>query len=155
MRNASDGTDLEAQTAHRLRRAKRNLVVARPDVGRVLVVDDSASFRQVAASVLSATSRLRPFGAAESGEEALRLLPDLRPDLVLLDVNMPGLAGVETARAIHRASPTTAVILMSADSSGLAEAGRAARAVAVLDKADLSPHTLDELWLKHRSERRD
>lgn len=128
---------------------------ARVEVGRVLVVDDSRMFREVARSVLSAATRLRPFGEAASGEDAIRLLPELRPDLVLLDVHMPGLDGVETARAIHREAPDTAVVLMSADADGLEQAGRSAHAVAVLEKSDLFPQTLDEIWLQHGPERRD
>lgn len=149
-----DARALQAQSAHQLRRAERNLAAARVDVGRVLVVDDSEIFRQVALAVLSATARLRSFGEAASGEEAIRQLPDLKPDLVLLDVHMPGLSGVETALAIRRERPETVIVLMSADEAGLAEAGRSAHAVAVLDKADLLPETLDELWLEHAPRRR-
>lgn len=138
-----------AQSEQQLRRAERNLAAARVEVGRVLVVDDSPLFRQVAHAVLSATARLRPFGEAASGEEAIRLLPDLKPDLVLLDVHLPGLDGVETAHVIHRERPSTVVVLMSAETHGLDEAGRSAHSVAVLDKAELLPERLDELWLEH------
>lgn len=173
MRNASDGVGrayaarsrpaaaredalaLRAQSAQQLRRAEKSLAAARVEVGRVLVVDDSGVFRQVAHSVVSATTRLRPFGEAGSGEEAIALLPDLQPDLVLLDVHMPGLDGVETALAIHRERPRTVVVLMSADPVALGEAGRSAHAVAVLDKAALLPKTLDEIWLQHGADRRD
>jgi CheY-like chemotaxis protein len=124
-------------------------------VGRGLVVDDSRMFRDVARSVLSAATRLRPLGEAASGEEAIRLLPDLKPDLVLLDVHMPGLDGVETAQAIHRKAPDTVVVLMSADADGLKETGRSAQAVAVLEKSDLFPQTLDKIWLQHGPDRRN
>lgn len=146
---------LKAQSAHQLRRAKRNVAAARVDDGRVLVVDDSRVFRQVAHSVLSAATRLCPFGEASSGEEAIRLLPDLKPDLVLLDVQMPGLDGVETADVIHRESPGTVVVLMSADANGLDDAVRSGHAVAVLEKTGLFPQTLDEIWLQHGPERRE
>ena len=56
---------------------------------RVLVADDSDVFLRVAASVISDTSTLRLVGAVGSGEKAIRLLPQLRPDLVLLDFQMP------------------------------------------------------------------
>lgn len=146
---------LKAQSAQQLRRAEKNVAAARVEVARVLVVDDSRVFRQVAHSVVSATARLRPFGEAGSGEEAIALLPDLKPDLVLLDVHMPGLDGVETALVIHREHPGTVVVLMSADRAGLEEAGRSAHAVAALDKTALLPQALDEIWLKHRPDRRD
>lgn len=150
-----DARALRAQSSQQLRRAQRNLAAARVDVGKVLVVDDSAVFRQVAHSVLSATERLRPFGEAASGEEAIGLLSDLRPDLVMLDVHMPGLDGVETARLICEQSPRTVVVLVSADARGLEKAGRSAGAVAVLEKAHLRPQMLDELWLEHGPARRD
>jgi DNA-binding NarL/FixJ family response regulator len=63
---------------------------------RVLVADDSDVFLRVAASVISATSRLRLVGAVGSGQEAIRLLPQLRPDLVVLDFSMP--AGLSLRR---------------------------------------------------------
>jgi len=124
-------------------------------VGRVLVVDDSEVFRRVAHAVLSATARLRPFGEAGSGEEAIRLLPDLQPDLVLLDVHMPGMDGVATASVIRRESPRAVIVLVSADPDGLDEARLSTDAVAILGKADLRPQTLDDLWLEHGPSRRD
>ena len=150
-----DARALRAQSAQQIRRAQRNLAAARVDVGRVLVVDDSEVFRQVAHAVLSATTDLRAFGEAGSGEEAIRLLPDLKPDLVLLDVHMPGLNGVETARLIREQRPSTVVVLVSADSRGLEETGVSAGAAAVVDKRDLHPRTLDELWFEHGPSRRD
>jgi CheY-like chemotaxis protein len=68
---------------------------------------------------------------------------------------MPGLDGVETAQAIHRKAPDTVVVLMSADADGLREAGRSAQAVAVLEKSDLFPQTLDEIWVRHGPDRRN
>ena len=89
---------------------------ARPQVhGRVLVVDDGEIFQQVGASLVSEAQGLHLVGVAASGEEAIRLLPELKPDLVLLDVHMPGLGGLETARVIRRESPQTVVVLVSVD----------------------------------------
>jgi CheY-like chemotaxis protein len=115
----------------------------------VLVVDDSETFQEVAASLLSAARGLRQVGAAASGEEAIRLLPELKPDLVLLDVHMPGLGGLETARVIRRESPETIVILVSADPGGVAADAAPTGAAAFLSKAELSPHRLEELRLTH------
>jgi two-component system, NarL family, invasion response regulator UvrY len=119
--------------------------------GRVLAIDDSEIFLRVADSVVSGTSGLQLVGTAASGEEALRLLPDLEPDLVLLDVHMPGIDGLETADRIRRESPQTVVVLVSAEPDGLAAAAESVGAVGVVDKMDLAPDTLDELWLKHGS----
>lgn len=117
--------------------------------GRVLVVDDSEIFLRTAASIVSAVDELRVVGTAASGEEAIRLLPELRPDLVLLDIHMPGLDGIETARLIHRDEPRTVVVIVSCEPAGATEAARAAGAVALLDKRDLVPSTLHALWREH------
>jgi len=116
---------------------------------RVLVVDDSDVFLRAAASVISATNTLRLVGAAGSGREAIRLLPRLRPDLVLLDLHMPAMDGVQTTRIIRRDEPRTVVIVISASGRGLSDVARAAGAAATLDKRDFVPSTLDALWLKH------
>ena len=115
----------------------------------MLVVDDSDVFMRVAASVISATSTLRLVGAVGSGQEAIRLVPQLRPDLVLLDFQMPGMDGIQTTRIIRRDEPRTVVIVISADPDGLSDAARAAGAATTLDKRDFVPHTLDALWLEH------
>ncbi|HEY7421068.1 MAG TPA: response regulator transcription factor [Gaiellaceae bacterium] len=115
----------------------------------MLVVDDSEIFQGVAASLISAAEGLRQVGVAASGEEAIRLLPELKPDLVLLDVHMPGLGGLETACVIRREHPETVVILVSADPAGVAPDAPPTGAAAILSKADLSHRLLEELWLTH------
>ena len=117
---------------------------------RVIVVDDSDVFLRAAASVISATNTLRLVGAAGSGREAIRLLPQLRPDLVLLDFQLPGMDGAQTTRIIRRDAPRTVVIVISAESKGLSDVARAAGAATTLGKRDFVPSTLDALWLKHR-----
>lgn len=136
---------LMAQSAHQLKRARKTTRA------RVLAVDDSKIFLRVADSVVSATTGLRLVGTAASGEEALRLLPDLQPDLVLLDVHMPGIDGLETARIIRELRPQTVIVHVSADPEGLEAAAESAGAAAILDKVDMAPAALDELWLEHGS----
>ena len=116
---------------------------------RVLVADDSDVFLGVAASVISDTSALLLVGAVGSGEEAIRVLPQLRPDLVVLDFRMPGLDGVQTTRIVRRNEPRTVVIVISAEAEGLNDVARAAGAAATLHKRDFVPSTLDALWLEH------
>jgi len=140
-----DAQALKAQSAQQLRRSRKALGA------RVLAVDDSEVFLEVADSVVSGTTGLRLVGTAASGEEAIRLLPHLLPDLVLLDVHMPGIGGLETARIIGRDSPQTVVVLVSAEPDGLAAAAESVGAVAILGKVELSPDLLDQLWLKHGS----
>ena len=121
---------------------------------RVLVADDSDVFLRVAASVISATSTLRLVGSVGSGEEAIGLLPELRPDLVLLDFQMPGMDGIQTTRIIRRAEPGTVVIVISADRDGRSDDARAAGAATTLDKRDFVPRTLDALWQAHKPDGR-
>jgi len=121
---------------------------------RVLVVDDSDVFLRAAASVISATSTLRLIGAVGSGDEAIRLLPQLRPDLVLVDFHMPGMDGIQTTRIIRREEPRMVVIVISVDLAGRSDAARAAGAATTLDKRDFVPSTLDALWLKHKPDHR-
>jgi two-component system invasion response regulator UvrY len=116
---------------------------------RVLLVDDSDAFLRAAASVVSAANQLQLVGSVTSGEEAIRLLPELKPDLVLLDVHMPGINGVETARIIQRQHPEIVVVLMSATPESLGGTAHAATAATLIDKAELCPTSLDKL-LTHR-----
>jgi CheY-like chemotaxis protein len=142
---------LQAQAAHQQRRADRNVAAARElRTARVLVVDDSDAYLAAAASVVSSTRGLRLVGAARSGEEAIRRFPGLMPDLVLLDIRMPGLDGFETARILRRRHPETVVVLASAEPGGCAGAARSAGAAALVNKAGLTTEVLDALWQEHR-----
>lgn len=157
IREVNQGTgpveDAEAPRAPSVRellRARRNLANGRPGVrGRVLAVDDSDVFLRTAASVISDTSMLRLVGTVESGEEAIRVLPQLQPDLVLVDLNMPGMDGIEATRIIRRVEPQTVVVVISAELDGLSDVALAAGAAATLDKREVVPGTLDALWLEH------
>jgi len=75
----------------------------------VLVVDDEPQIRRVLRSTLS--FRGYTITEAASGEEALQLVPKLKPDLVLLDVNLPGMTGVETCPEIRRSSDAPIIML--------------------------------------------
>jgi two-component system KDP operon response regulator KdpE len=75
----------------------------------VLVVDDEPQIRRVLRSTLS--FRGYTITEATSGEEALELVPKLKPDLILLDVNLPGMSGVETCREIRRSSDAPIIML--------------------------------------------
>ena len=74
---------------------------------RVLTVDDQAVFRGIAREVIDATPGFESVGEAASGEEALEAVAELEPQLVLLDVRMPGLDGIEVARRLHATHPDT------------------------------------------------
>lgn len=79
----------------------------------VLIVDDHAVVRQGVQAFLSAQPDLAVVGAAASGEDALRLVADVAPDVVLVDLVMPGLDGVETTRRLRQLSPRTQVLVLT------------------------------------------
>jgi DNA-binding NarL/FixJ family response regulator len=79
----------------------------------VLVVDDQQAFRQAMASVVEATAGFVLAASAASGEEAIGLAGALHPQLVLMDVNLPGIDGVEAARRLRAADAATVVVLLS------------------------------------------
>ena len=119
---------------------------------RVLAVDDQHSFLVVLREVLSRTDRLEWVGEADSGETAVELADQLEPDVVLLDVRMPGLGGIEAASRIKARYPSMLVVLISTvhpDELPLERHDSAADAV--IWKSELEPKLLDEIWLLHRT----
>jgi len=79
---------------------------------RVLIVDDQAPFRNAARAVVEATDGFEVIGESESGEASVDASQRLHPDLVLMDVNMPGINGLEATRQILRNSNGTVVVLL-------------------------------------------
>jgi two-component system, NarL family, invasion response regulator UvrY len=113
----------------------------------VMVVDDQESFRRAARAVIDATPGFAPLRDAASGLEALEFAQDLQPDLVLMDANMPGMDGFETARRLTAAHPKSVVVLVSIeDQDGLPGTVTSCGAVAFLHKRELRPATLRALW---------
>jgi DNA-binding NarL/FixJ family response regulator len=80
---------------------------------RVLLADDHTLFREGVASLLQRTADVQLVGEAATGEEAVRLAGELLPDLVLMDLQMPGIGGIEAARAIVRHNPHIGVIVLT------------------------------------------
>lgn len=80
---------------------------------RVLIVDDNGLFRDGLVGLLGRLEDIDVVGAAGSGEEAIRRTPVLRPDVILMDIAMAGMGGVEAARQILELSPTTAVCMLT------------------------------------------
>jgi len=113
----------------------------------VLAVDDQQIFRRALASLIEAAPEFEQVGEAASGAEALRLAAELRPDLVLLDVRMPDMDGIETARRLRHADPAPAIVLTSIDEMpDLASAPATAGVDAYVRKQELSTRKLHELW---------
>jgi len=76
-----------------------------PSTIRVLVVDDYEPFRRLVCSTVGKVPALQIVGEASDGLEAVRRAEELKPDLVLLDIGLPELNGIEAARRIHKLSP--------------------------------------------------
>jgi DNA-binding NarL/FixJ family response regulator len=94
------------------------------EVTEVLLVDDHQLVRSGLASLLSATDDLRVVGEAADGRQAVRLAQELAPDVVLMDLSMPGMDGVQATREVLSAHPTTAVVVLTsfADQRRVADA---------------------------------
>ncbi len=111
---------------------------------RVLVADDHAFVRMGITAVLATDPDLMVVGEAKDGEEAVRLCRELRPDLVLMDVSMPGMDGIEATRKLKVEFPETSVLILTvhADQRLLMEAVKAGAAGYVL-KGERPDHVLD------------
>ena len=84
---------------------------------RVLVVDDYAPFRLFVRLILQNLAELQIIGEASDGTEAVQKAEELRPDLILLDLELPTLNGIEAARRIQELSPTSKILFVSANRS--------------------------------------
>lgn len=83
---------------------------------RVLLVDDHELVRTGFRLILAESDQIEVIGEASSGEEALRLVKSSTPDLVLMDVNMPGIGGIEATRKMKRLNPTVQIIAVTVHS---------------------------------------
>ena len=116
----------------------------------VLVVDDNAGFRRAALEVVGATPGFEPLGEAASGEEALALAAELKPELILLDVRMPVMDGIETARRLSTEHPGAVIVLISIDyASELPDEVGSCGAKALIRKRDFGSLVLRRLWDAH------
>src|SRR3954452_21913333 len=122
-----------------------------PAVAGVLAVDDRPPFLEAVRELVRATRGMVVVGEASSAEQALELVERLRPDLVLMDVRMPGLGGVRAACQIKAAHPTVIVALISASRPDELSAKTCdCPADAVIWKNDLRPSVLEEILHRFR-----
>lgn len=113
----------------------------------VLVVDDQAPFRLAARAVVGRTEGFEVVGEADDGPVAVDLARALRPALVLMDINMPTLSGIEATRRIVAELPDTVVVLCSTyQQSDLPAEAASSGYAAYLNKEELAPDRLRQLW---------
>jgi two-component system, NarL family, invasion response regulator UvrY len=113
----------------------------------VLVIDDQPVFRDLTRLVLRTTPGFESVGEISSGEEALEVIGERMPQLVIVDVSMPGMGGIETARRIAAAHPDIVVVLISIeDLVDVPSAAHACGAAALVRKQDFGATLLRHLW---------
>ena len=104
---------------------------------KILIADDHGVLRAGLRALLNTDPNFQVIGEASDGAEALRLAQDLRPDVVLADISMPGLSGIEIARRLRESLPSTRVLILTVheDKSLLREAIQAGAAGYILKRA--------------------
>jgi two-component system, NarL family, invasion response regulator UvrY len=116
----------------------------------VLAVDDQSIFLDVARDVVAATQGFCWLGGAKSGEEALEAVARFEPDLVLMDLRMPGMGGIEAAHRICERHSHVVVVLISVEESpAMTPAIEASGAATLVRKQEFSPAMLRRLWQAH------
>ncbi len=118
---------------------------------RVLIVDDQEPFRMAARMVVDATEGFDVVGEAETGEDSVTMAAELAPDLVLMDVNLPGINGLDATRQILSgagAGSNAVVVLLLSTYEEDEYAPRAAEcgAAAYIPKAVFGPDRLEAAW---------
>ena len=120
----------------------------------MLTVDDRTAFLAVLRDLVCATHELEAVAEAHSGERAIEAVRETEPDIVLMDVWMPGMGGIAAAREIKAGRPSTLVVLISTTHPDeLPLEPDDACADAVVWKSELDPRLLDDIWLRHRDQR--
>jgi DNA-binding NarL/FixJ family response regulator len=114
-------------------------------------VDDQVVVRDAARAIIERTPHFELAGEAGDGPGALELIEAADPDLVILDVRLPGMDGIEVSRRLNDGAPGPVVVLVSsADPRELSGLARRSGAAALLRKHWLTPRLLHGLWVAHR-----
>jgi DNA-binding NarL/FixJ family response regulator len=115
---------------------------------RVLIVDDQEPFRMAARMVVEITDGFEVVGEAETGEDSVQMAEELRPDLVLMDVNLPGINGLDATRQILAQGGNSVVVLLLSTYEEEEYAPRAAEcgAAAYIPKSSFGPDRLETAW---------
>lgn len=114
---------------------------------RVLIVDDQEPFRMAARMVVEATDGFDVAGEAETGEDGVAKAAELAPDLVLMDVNLPGIDGLESTRQILAvAAPPVVFLLSTYEEEEYAPRAAECGAAVYIPKAVFGPDRLEDAW---------
>ncbi len=117
---------------------------------RVLIVDDQAPFRAVARTVVEMTDGFEVIGEAETGEDSVHRAHELSPDLVLMDVNLPGINGLEATRRIladhANGKPVVVLVLSTYEAAEFGPQAEEAGAAGFISKSEFSPERLADAW---------
>jgi DNA-binding NarL/FixJ family response regulator len=115
---------------------------------RVLIVDDQEPFRVAARMVVDITDGFEVVGEAETGEDSVRMAQELQPDLVLMDVNLPGINGLDATRQILGQGGDSVIVLLLSTYEEEEYAPRAAEcgAAAYIPKSSFGPDRLEAAW---------
>ena len=104
---------------------------------RVLIVDDHAFIRRGVQTILHPFPEWEFCGEAENGREAIRMARELKPEIIIMDISMPELNGIDATRAIHKSQPAIKIVLLTLhDSSELLRFAFRAGARGYLLKSD-------------------
>ena len=116
---------------------------------KVLIVDDQKAFRVAAREVVNVTQGFEVVGEAETGEDSILAARRLHPDLVLMDVNLSGIDGLEASRRIKAEQAEVVVLLLSTyEREDFATRIAGSGASAFIAKASFGPDSLSDAWLK-------
>jgi DNA-binding NarL/FixJ family response regulator len=114
---------------------------------RVLVVDDQLPYRRAMTAVVEATVGFEVVGEAASGEESLAVADAVRPQLVLMDVNLPGIDGLEATRVLRALPDAPVVLLLSTYDAAEGDAfALESGAAGYVTKSELEPDRLTAAW---------
>jgi DNA-binding NarL/FixJ family response regulator len=103
---------------------------------RVVLVDDSALARKFLKEVLEGTSSIQIIGSAASAEEAIKILAEIKPDVIITDLLMPGLQGEVIVKIFHRQTPVVVITSADADDAAVAQVRGVASSVILKPKVD-------------------
>lgn len=122
---------------------------------RVLLVDDQAPFREAARAVVEATEGFEVVGEASTGEASVDASRELHPDLVLMDVNMPGINGLEaTRRVLAQSSPVVVLLLSTYEEEEYGSKAAECGASAYIAKSRFDAERLQAAWAASGQARR-